>query len=454
MASGKLNVYNLGQKGVNVVKSPLHLDPGELRKAQNLYLDVAAVNGGVRKRNGFVVLNAAAAGGGGAISGLINLPFPYTKTYTLYAALNNGVSGLWRKSTNGGTTWTTESTAPSKTQNSNQQPNLNVTDDPYYTDNPAMISFRGKLFYAGTDYVMDTSAPTIHCWDGTTDAIVARIPYNPLYSATLPAKGILAFAKHRGQIYVSTWDGGTAPSSGHGRVFLLNDVTGELTQVGDPPAAGGLEFAGLFPYCITSYMGRLWVGTQAGNAGGQAGKVYYIHPFAEATWTVDESWADRTVHSLAAFNGELYAAMEAELGVKLRVYKRATDGTWTTSDELSTSTGLAGGAALTVFGANLFYLAYDNPGSPNNQILIRKFNGSAWSTVCTVVPVNPGRTQHLLGMGIVCNGALYFVIAEADAGGTPDPNSDGIILRSTDGVTFTEVDVATNLRGFIGYTVN
>ncbi len=60
---GKQNVYNLGEQGVDVVESPVHVAEGALLNAQNAQLAPIELEGGIRKRNGMSKFNAIAAAG-------------------------------------------------------------------------------------------------------------------------------------------------------------------------------------------------------------------------------------------------------------------------------------------------------------------------------------------------------------------------------------------------------
>lgn len=67
-----LSIYNLGLKGVNVDASELHMEDGELRKAQNLIHNVSGVLGGITNRPGLSRFNSSAAAG--SVLGGIGVP--------------------------------------------------------------------------------------------------------------------------------------------------------------------------------------------------------------------------------------------------------------------------------------------------------------------------------------------------------------------------------------------
>lgn len=85
---GQLSIYNLGQNGVNVDKSSLHLDPSELRKAQNIIPDPLGVDGGLKNRPGLEHFNANAAAG--SILGGIGVPLLNLTTGSHYFYIGRG----------------------------------------------------------------------------------------------------------------------------------------------------------------------------------------------------------------------------------------------------------------------------------------------------------------------------------------------------------------------------
>lgn len=60
---GKQNVYNIGELGVDVVESPVHVGDGALLNAQNAQLAPIELEGAIRKRNGLAKFNSVAAAG-------------------------------------------------------------------------------------------------------------------------------------------------------------------------------------------------------------------------------------------------------------------------------------------------------------------------------------------------------------------------------------------------------
>ena len=67
-----IKLYNFGAKGVNVDASDLHMEDGELRKAQNVIHNLLGKMGGITNRPGLTRFNASAAAG--SVLGGIGVP--------------------------------------------------------------------------------------------------------------------------------------------------------------------------------------------------------------------------------------------------------------------------------------------------------------------------------------------------------------------------------------------
>ncbi len=60
---GKTDVYNVGELGIDVVESPVHVAEGALLDAQNAQLAPIELEGAIRKRDGMAKFNTVAAAG-------------------------------------------------------------------------------------------------------------------------------------------------------------------------------------------------------------------------------------------------------------------------------------------------------------------------------------------------------------------------------------------------------
>lgn len=72
---GKLNAYNLGDLGIDLVSSPIHAPDGALLNAQNAAVSQQQGEHALTKRLGMTKLNSAALNSGAAIISIGNVPF-------------------------------------------------------------------------------------------------------------------------------------------------------------------------------------------------------------------------------------------------------------------------------------------------------------------------------------------------------------------------------------------
>lgn len=381
----KLNVYNLGSKGVVVDKSEIHTEDGELLRAQNAQVDTAGAMGAIRRRDGLSKLTSALAG---AVRGVIGLPLPNLATLTRHFFVgfdNSGGAGTgsWRTSTDG-TTWTTlgtGNTAPVIPASSSLS-GLTVAGFLLTT----WVTLNNRFYYPGNDYTVSSQNPTIHVFDGVTDAILCTIPQNPYASAgTFPLAVLSIIPYSATQLVISTADG----SSGDcGRVFLLDVTTGQLTHLGPQT---NINAAGVsLPLIPVLHQGKIWYASW-NTSGGVASKVYWIRP-GDLTWTHDANGDTGTgngyCHGAASFKGDLYFGYIADIGVAGLLRKRVTsDGSFSTVRTVG-STSLGNGIhALIVSPDGTKLYMFENlatsagAGTSNANIQrVLSYDGSAFTT--------------------------------------------------------------------------
>lgn len=437
---GKLNVYNLGDRGVVVDKSPIHSQDGELLQARNAQVDSVGVLGGIRKRDGLAKLNVVALAG--PVTGMLSLPLPdeRSKTTTFLLALESGGSPTWKSSTDG-VSWS-DVTTPSRHVSS-----ANAGIEPVGTQIPSwntiICSFNNKIYYPGNDYTGDTDSPNIHVWDGTTDAIITSIPDNPA-APGFRSKCVTSMIPYDDtRIVVCVADRLASP--GRSRVFLLDTVTGKLTQVGRETDL----FSGSIVNGVTLFQGKIWVGGQ-NTSGGLASKVFYARP-EDATWTLDftEGTAHGYITGMAVFQGKLYVGFAADVGANGDVYQRDHLGTWT---EVFASDGIGAGnnvSSLIVNATGTKMFAYRNKVSGGVAPLIsiiETSNGTVWSTSYDI-SANLSNSYTRPGMPFLdVNGNIYWPLASGSAASV-----GGLLKRTSGGVWSVVLSALTNIRGPLGY---
>jgi hypothetical protein len=287
----------------------------------------------------------------------------------------------------------------------------------------------GKIFYNAFTYTVGTDDPPIRAFDGHTDAIVARLPKN---ADGTPATAVWSKIAANNKIYVAALNSGVNGSAGGtivSSVYELDPDTYELQKLGASFPTGFLANRLLWAY------GRLWCGAFANsNDTTIAARVYWIRPGIDTAWTLDKTFGvdEHLVSSMVIFQGKIYATIVHWVsgGDPTSItYVRSTTGTWTASD--------TGAVAHDFFTDAIVWPAEDdNVASPVSAIyvikftatnvLIRKFNGTSWTTAATLV--SSGERFFSTYMINSAN-TIVPILWIADSGNTA--------LNSPDGTTFT-----------------
>lgn len=436
---GQLNQYNLGKLGVNVDKSEVHLEDGELRKAQNTIRNPLGHEGGIEKRPGLAKFNPLTAAG--SIVGGIGLPLALQSDSINGTTLTGGPSRkiYWGRAVTGGSIgatagwWTSIDKFASAAvvisggtpgdPRSVQLANFETTIGLMTGMPGSACVLKNRLYYASNDYTKDVSSPVIRVFDGTVDQELVRIPPNPLSAATA-CYGILSMMAANGVIYLTTYDGPTAATA-FGRVFSFNPSTGVLVPLGATFPQQHM------PYALAWHAGRLWCGTWWRTDDTNAGRIYSYRPGIDAAWVLDRTMAvGRGCSMLISYNGELFAgSYTIASGANCRVEKRDTLGAWASSLNVggaSTSLFLGG----VVFAGNLYVNLYLS----NTTSTIRKFDGTTWTTPHTIA------NGKAAPMAFTDRDTVYF-----GGGGN---NKSAELVSSTDGAVWTSRTV--NLTAHTG----
>jgi hypothetical protein len=444
--------YGLGSGGVNVVKSPLHLDDNELTKAQNAVPDNTSGLGSIRKRDGLVALNAVALSG--AVTGIVGLPLPDfgAVTRTMYAALGNATANTWKKSTDG-TTWT-DATSPVRAQ---RRTKLSDPSAIFFVNN-RMVAIDHRLLFPNDNYIQyptaSSDAPPYNMFDGTNDTTIAQIPFNPGSGATpgtTDSYYVTDSCLHKGELYIGVFDPVGGSPNRNGRVFKLDYLNGTLTQIGNAFGDGADEVVGGMPWALCSYQGLLYVGVY-GITGAGVGRVYKINTsVSPGTWTEDNptgSPLNGYITSMRQWQGDLYiACMEDDGATASVIFKRTAAGVYSV---VKTGTGIDGGnywAVLGEFGdtpanTNLYACNINTSGTPDTNEIWRCDVSGTW-TLDKDVFAAYAQNLHV-GQMVVFGGAMYIVYPTSS-----DSGVDGFILKRTAAGTYTRPLTGANLRGFI-----
>lgn len=419
--AGKINVFNLGALGVDLVTSPIHMPDGAWRLLQNAEFSTEESEGGVKKRGSLTKLNTDAAAG--SILSAVNVPLPLSTVSYLVVALlddDSGTPPTWKRSLDGATftdlfaadlpfyrqTW--EATG---------------TSDAYQLQSRT-INFQRAFYYPGDNYVRynDTDYTNPPFMGSTTKDVayeLLRVPPNPT-DPTGAAVAIYDMLVTNGLIFFATEDSGGSGANLKGRVLAFNPANGVLTEIGNRFGDGTGENTAGFPNCLALYQGSLYAGTY-GRVGNNQGKVYRIQPGVEDTWTLDKTLTlhNGYVQTMCAYQGVLYVGSDADSGGTAVVLARTASGSWSTSKTAPTA-GVGQFKGLIVFDDTLF-VAWKK----GTELLIYSFDGSTWTEDLDVATDysfsgNPGDP-------IVFKGDLYWPFASGDSGGM-------VLKRTTAGV--------------------
>jgi hypothetical protein len=389
MAEGKVNVYGLGEKGVNLVKSPLHIDDNELRSAQNAEFYLVEGQGAIRKRSGLQKINSSVLAG--EITGVIGVPLPAPGSRSVYAQLN--ASPYFRVTTNG-TTW---------------------ADAAGFQSVSGSAGFKASVMVPGRFFYLGDTPNIVMGYDGVQEFELAR------FGASDEA---VVHCTHAGQVIVTVVD-----SSLVHRVFSIDPVTGEMTQVGDTSMSFQMG------QCGVSYLGRVWIGGTDFND--SLAKIYSAR-VGTGVWTLERTAAaaQNAYVTLGVLNGKLYAGTRVDgAGTAAIVEERTAAGAWSTSRTGSTAL-VSNAYRMALVADGCLFIAYLAVGT----IAIEKFTGSVWSVDKDLTAAGE---DNCIG-GTVTGSTVYYM--------STDGVVDSTVWRRPTGGGWTAVDVraAASNRGVMG----
>lgn len=426
--------YLIGEKGVQLVPSPLHTPDGGLLVAKNVEFIRNQGLGGIGTRGGLARLNASALAG--SVLALGNIPLAFPGELDLMVGLNAGETPTWKKTTDG-TTYT------DLTSSDLQRPAGAFTSlwgTATIPRDSRSASYKNQFYYIGDDYVVNTSAPPVVVYNGSASYEQFRVPTNPTSGGAVP-RWISDFYIDNGVIYLGIYDpGGTAPDH-KGRVLAYDPSNGTLLTIGNRFGNGSGENDAGFPFCLTTYLGQLWAGTY-GVSGNNQGKVYRIQPGVDETWTED---LQATLHngyymSLCPYKGNLYAATDADSSGTAIIQKRTSTGTWSTSLS-APSSNVGFFCSMIVFNGELYAGYYK--GTATTSTLIKKFDNSSWTTD---KDVGADIAAFVPGKPFVFRDNLYWPFYDL----TTDTGTSCFLLKRTTGGVWSSVLSGVGLRGALG----
>ncbi|MBU2051420.1 MAG: hypothetical protein KKH61_20925, partial [Gammaproteobacteria bacterium] len=290
---------------------------------------------------------------------------------------------------------------------------------------PAVVD-NNYLIYAGDDYTLGVDQPTLRLFDGTLDKLLIKIPNT---TAGVIPQAIMSMLLENGVIYISIFDSGTSASDYAGRVFAYDILKQTLTPLGSGFTTGKV------PYALAWHLGRLWVGTNYGDASA-SGSIYYIRPGIDTDWTTDYTLTTSTVAgatSLISYKGALYVGTDNAAGSFAKLLVRAVAGTYSTSYTVTGGTAAVNNCVLSMieFKDELYATTWNPHATAYAKVV--KFNGTAWSNayfgatttlrpyIATFTAVDP--TDNDTYLFVVGGGSAYA----------------GMLISSPDGSTWTDL---------------
>lgn len=297
---GKLNVYNLGEKGVNVTKTPLHHEDGELLSGQNAEFYAEAGLGGLHKRPGLQAFNTSTMTN--PVKGVVGVPLPGPGERAVHVF--TGTSTNIFKVTRDATAW---ADAEGFATDANQ---VTWGGETAHTKMPELL---GQFFWAGRAEGFNPSGiPAIFGYDGEMEYELTRFDSDSLLPVLL--------GTHNGKLIATE----AALAGAEDRVWLIDPLTGEKEQIGDPAVLSAASAGHVTAAC--SFLGKVWIGCS-----GTGTFVFYARE-GETTWTQDHTEATMlSVRSMLSYKGDLYVGYGAANPTLALVEKRTVAGVWSTA---------------------------------------------------------------------------------------------------------------------------
>lgn len=375
MGRGKLDLYAIGQGGVNVVKAPVDLDRDEAVLLQNVIYPSLSGEGGLQKRGGLQRKNPTALNGGADILGMADVPLPdpfSSGRQYLYVGM---ATDNWARTADG-VTWVDQATPgfPGRFQQLGT-PILGL---------PPIQPLQGRFLYVSGNTDLDD----FWLFDGSSDQLVLVVP--PVGDPTIPAYTAGASGFHLGDFYFGTITV-TNP-----RVYKFDLTTGALTMIG-----GGVIGSQYTAMAIGSYLGQLFVAASDNSAGVAPNSfVYRCDPLTATAWTLDSALLDGIPGGMVNFQGNLYIATGSRNAAKaMTIYKRTPSGIYSTVFTDATPWNIQSGGAIIEFNDTLFAYMGGN--------IVKSTDGTVW-TVDLDVFTTYGSFEAKTGLPVIFNNELYW----------------------------------------------
>ena len=405
----KLDLYALGARGVDLTNSVIHTEDGTFSSAQNATPDVRGEAGAVTKRDGLTAINSSALAG--AIKGAVYAPLTDrsgTNAATarrVYIACNPApTTPTWSFSTDSFVSVTSDiTTSPAAPTDAS----ANAAGGGAVT----AVTIDNKIYYVPDAYTDNVDAPPVRVFDGVVDREFVRLPNNPDTSRVFPI-GVSHMIAVGSIIYIAVMDAGTTSANEQSSVLSLDTRTGVITRIGATFPTGKTV------HILAWHLGRLWAFHGCNDFSSTTSKIYFIRPGIDTAWTDDETLPADSGHGgfLIDFRGTLFAGFYGFATTSpAAIHARSpADGSWSVNETSAVGDEYR---SCDVFKDNLYTTKFVQSGG---GALVRKYDGTSWSTVLDVGVdvITPVQIFH-------DGGNLYAVCRNSSGFATVYVSSDG-----------------------------
>jgi len=419
--------YLLGDRGVNIVASPLHTPEHGLLVAKNVEFKRVMGIGGIGTRDGIRFLNEDVLAG--PVMALVDVPLDTdiipggggggTRATGIYLAINPGGGGeLWLYSADG----ITFSLVPTATLPYGCGPIFAGSVQGY--PGHRVLTRSGVLFFVSVDPV--PGSVSLVSYDGAT--VLVRVPALPAQLTVAPLSDFSDMIVGDGGIYFVSRAGSSPANSAP---YFYNPTTGAVTALAiasSPLETGNVE-------SLTAGLGFLWWNDGQGQilrAQRPGGAMVF---FQTAPLDVNNAFAGSVT-----FEGLVYIA-ESAAGpafgtVNVYVVPDPSSGLIVSDTEPVTASGDGYGQGI-VYGGDLYWSFRDGT-VPTQKIKI--FSGGAWSDDLDLVATFSTPSTAVPEVPFIFGADLFWPYKDGAA---------GFLLKKSGGV-WSQVLTNKNLRGFGG----
>lgn len=337
---GKTDIFNLGEKGVNVVKSPIHREDGELSTAQNAQVIPYNAQRALSKRRGMSLLNATTAAAGAIMNFFrVSLADPNPSDVDPVVTPGNLLFFIpWNSA------FSTFHRFPPDTPDLSSASWINITESFRNAGYPSEQNRIFRLPSTGSVvwYPATANGRRWEQYDDNTDSTASGFSLPTTGSNGATTGDITSYCTDGTNIYVAVKYGGTYPPNA---IYKCTQA-GVVTLVGQEFCYAGGTGPGSVPRITDDYAGsnccwwngRLWtVGVDVTSYATFQMTIYSIDPSSESVWTLEHSEADLTDEfggwfpTVAPGGDYLYACYFSfnASPMKHYIYRRSTSGTLT-----------------------------------------------------------------------------------------------------------------------------